>query len=936
MSISDILYTVILGPLELLFDMIFSIVYDEIGSAGLTLTVLSLVINLLILPLYRRADHIQEQERDQAKQLKPGIDKIKRVFKGDEQFLMLQTYYRQNHYKPWFALRSALPLLLQVPFFIAAYNYLSHLELLQDISFGPIPNLGRPDGMLTVFGITINILPVAMTLINIVSGAVYTHGMPLKSKIQLYGMALLFLILLYDSPSGLVFYWTLNNVFSLGKNLIQKTSDSRKTGRILWALSGIAFLLFFEIIHPVAGPVMKAIFAAAGLTMLFPLVRSLVLRKQASGPYNVGKASAVSKEINNPDEKTAKRIFWSSCFFLTILTGLLIPSTIIHESPGEFADVAHYLPPVSFLLNPTLTAAGLFLVWGGIFYQLSSPNAKRRFPTAFTCVAAAAMINYTLFGLDYGNLSSCLAYDYVIKVNMKDMITNAAAILLSCGAVLVLWKWRRILLQIICYAGCAATIIMSFLNISGIISETKEIEKSISAQQKKEVDLPSFTLDTEGKNVVFIMLDRAISGFIPYIFNEKPELTKAFDGFTYYPNTLSYGAFTNSATPAMFGGYEYTPLELGKRTEKTIREKHNEALKLMPAVFRSKGYDVTVCDPPYANYRTITDLSIYDDDPEIHAYKTIGVFGEQDPVRYANWDRLVRRNLFSYSLFRCSPVLFHWEMYDKGQYNDAAVKWSDKGVVYLAMSTDRASGIKQDFQNSYDVLVNLPSMTKISNNGSSHFMMIDNDTTHEPRLLQMPDYVPDNAIDNSLLETGRRTKPDGEELWLTEIVQIEHYHVNMSALLQIGKWLEYLKENRLYDNTRIIIASDHGRSIGLYSFIMDNVKTGSQPDDSMPDVMYFNPLLMVKDFDSHGCATDNSFMTNADVPTIAFSGLIENPTNPFTGKAITDTLKTSNEQFPVYMSFKLTDKNLPAFTDYTLIRMQGHYMFDPENWSYVK
>ena len=58
--------------------------------------------------------------------------------------------------------------------------------------------------------------------INVVSSAIYLKGFPLKTKIQLYGMALFFLVFLYNSPAALVFYWTLNNVFSLVKTIFYK------------------------------------------------------------------------------------------------------------------------------------------------------------------------------------------------------------------------------------------------------------------------------------------------------------------------------------------------------------------------------------------------------------------------------------------------------------------------------------------------------------------------------------------------------------------------------------------------------------------------------------------------------------------------------------------------------------------------------------------
>ena len=211
--ILDILQKLILGPLMLLFDAVFAVSYRITGSPGGSVVLLSLMINLLLLPLFRRVDAVQREELLQARMLKPGIEKIRRAFRGDERFMILQTYYRQNNYKPYYALRGSLSLLLEIPFFLAAYRFLSGLNLLQGAAFGPISDLGQPDHLISVFGVSVNLLPILMTFINMVSGALYARDMPLKSKIQLYGIALVFLVLLCNSPSGLVFYWTLNNIF---------------------------------------------------------------------------------------------------------------------------------------------------------------------------------------------------------------------------------------------------------------------------------------------------------------------------------------------------------------------------------------------------------------------------------------------------------------------------------------------------------------------------------------------------------------------------------------------------------------------------------------------------------------------------------------------------------------------------------------------------
>ena len=132
--------------------------------------------------------------------------------------MILSAYYRQNNYHPLYALRSLFALFIQIPFFIAAYQLLSELPALKETSFLFLKDLGSPDKLVTIGSISLNILPVIMTVINIAASAVYTKGLELKEKLTLYLTAFLFLILLYNSPSGLVLYWTLNNIFSLFKN----------------------------------------------------------------------------------------------------------------------------------------------------------------------------------------------------------------------------------------------------------------------------------------------------------------------------------------------------------------------------------------------------------------------------------------------------------------------------------------------------------------------------------------------------------------------------------------------------------------------------------------------------------------------------------------------------------------------------------------------
>jgi arylsulfatase A-like enzyme len=114
---------------------------------------------------------------------------------------------------------------------------------------------------------------------------------------------------------------------------------------------------------------------------------------------------------------------------------------------------------------------------------------------------------------------------------------------------------------------------------------------------------------------------------------------------------------------------------------------------------------------------------------------------------------------------------------------------------------------------------------------------------------------------------------------------IKYYHVNNAFYLKFGEWLEELKKNGVYDNTRIIIVSDHGAGVSTYPEEKQISFSGESREK-------YNPVLFIKDFNEHGeLKTDMNFMTSADVPSLASAGIINNPVNPFTGKPINEDPK---------------------------------------------
>jgi hypothetical protein len=351
----------------------------------------------------------------------------------------------------------------------------------------------------------------------------------------------------------------------------------------------------------------------------------------------------------------------------------------------------------------------------------------------------------------------------------------------------------------------------------------------------------------------------------------------------------------------------------------------------MPALFYEKGYNVTVCDPPYAGYSTVPDLSIYDDYPNIRTFITKGYYWNAQKVNVS--DRNFR-NFFCYSVTKIAPLAIQDHLYNHGSYNESIgnKRFLDEMKNSTAIVKEglyRCTGINEEVMEDYLTIANLVDMTTISDDASDNFLMIDNELTHWPIYFKEPEYEVAYFVDNEAYEKEHadRYTVDGVTLKMENDVQIGSYQVNMCAMLKIGAWLEYLKEQGVYDNTRIIIVSDHGYGLP------------QREDMLLPggvNVEAVNPVLLVKDFDSNGAFTvDTQFMTNADTPTMAMTGLLEDPVNPATGNPVFSDQKCESEQHVIATSeWRTTANNGNTFAPSDWYAVHSDIR-DGDSWTYL-
>ena len=545
----EIIFSIIIFPIVQLIDIVYLFLWRVFGNHGISILCLSFVISILTLPLYLIAEKWQQSERTIQNTMKYRIQRIKAVFSGDEQYLILSAYYRHNHYHPVYALRSTFGLLIQIPFFISAYYFISNLKVLQNISFFFIKDLLNPDTLLVINNFSLNLLPILMTIINIISGVIYSKGLSIRDKVQIFIVPAIFLLLLYNSPSALVLYWTANNLFSLIKNIIIKNRNPLRT--VYYIIFGLVIIFDIYVLFFHSGYYVKRIFAVIFISsvLLIPLIIK----------YSNIFISKYFNSINNNDILN-KQLFFISVICNFILIGIIIPSSLIASSTQEFSFIGSNSSPFPFIFTTINQAIGIFIFWPICIYYLFSSKIKILI-TYFSCLLLLIFcINNFIFSGNYGTITTTLILSNpgTFFTNIHFVIINILTLLIIIliFSLFIFSHYRKILFSFLIILTCT----FSGMTIFNIIKIKTEYQKLLNMYSHETASIhdefePVFNLSKNGKNVFIIMLDRALSAYIPYIFDEKQELINSFSGFKRYPNSISYGSFTIFGVPPLFGGY---------------------------------------------------------------------------------------------------------------------------------------------------------------------------------------------------------------------------------------------------------------------------------------------------------------------------------------------------------------------------------------------
>ncbi|QWD10807.1 membrane protein insertase YidC [Polynucleobacter paneuropaeus] len=196
------------GYLTILAKPIFWLlakIQSYVGNWGWSIILLTILIKLAFFPL--SAASYKSMAR--MKEVQPRLVAMKEQYKGDPQKLnqAMMEMYKKEKINP---VGGCLPVVIQIPVFISLYwVLLSSVETRGAPWIGWIHDLSAPDPYY--------ILPIVMAISMFVQTKLNpTPPDPIQAKVMLY-MPIVFSIMFFFFPAGLVLYWVVNNMLSIAQ-----------------------------------------------------------------------------------------------------------------------------------------------------------------------------------------------------------------------------------------------------------------------------------------------------------------------------------------------------------------------------------------------------------------------------------------------------------------------------------------------------------------------------------------------------------------------------------------------------------------------------------------------------------------------------------------------------------------------------------------------
>lgn len=194
-----------ISPIETALLAVMDGIYQVIPNYGWAIIILTLFVRVILLPLTIK----QTRSMKMMQALQPEIKKLQEKYKGDKEKLQQETmkFYQNNKFNP---LGGCLPILAQIPIFIALYRMLLHNSALKGADFLWLSNLSIKDPLYILA-----ILTAASTYLS--QKMVTTDP---QSERLMMPMTVFMGFIAINLPAGVLLYWVTTNIWTIGQQSI--------------------------------------------------------------------------------------------------------------------------------------------------------------------------------------------------------------------------------------------------------------------------------------------------------------------------------------------------------------------------------------------------------------------------------------------------------------------------------------------------------------------------------------------------------------------------------------------------------------------------------------------------------------------------------------------------------------------------------------------
>ncbi len=890
---THILHLIFIFPLEAAMKVALDSAYAVTDSYGVSLVILSVLVNAVLLPLYFLAEKWKVDVKGKHAQMASELSSIKKHSKGQERYFYIRAVYRRFNYHPLSPIKVSFGFLIQIPFFFAAYHLLLNFPAFEGVGFLFIKDLGAPDRLATFGDTAINVLPIVMTAVNILSAYVYAARMDHKEKMQLWVLALIFLVVLYSASAGLVFYWTLNNLFSMMKN-------------------GIGH--FFNLQY-LQSPAMEV---KDRPNENFVSDIKVWCQRTADHIFDVG-----SKSGSRPGFLPFAYFYCAIIYVVAVLN----PLYIYYSSPDSFG-----INSESLFITHIVTMVGKCLVGGVGMYLITVFVGPLSSILTRLSLAVAVVVYIFGYAVDYnlGIIRGVSFTNIEVLAGMSLSSKIIEALLLISLFAGVLRYYHQIVKPVALFL--AVVLVLQSVDAIKFVHNYKALfdRGSLTAEQKPVPTLPEntgevFSFSRDHPNIVVFILDAFPAQLLSELLMVRSDLIEGLDGFTWFRNTVSTGGFTLPSTAALVGGHRYTVRQKNNDNEKTVGEFIDEAWSLYPHVFGGMGYSISFIDPQWITKdfeRLLVDrgVNVHHYGQYIPYWRKKKVLSMEASISASFYDE----TLWQLSLFKSMPGFVkacHYRRINATlNRSSAKTQWSMQNTPLLNLLSSEDDPA---FNSSY--------IEKVQKNGTANWML--NSYLKFWPILDLLDEVSNAISDKPTLKFfwSRATIRGGSQSAgcgpaVDDYLRGEYdkdgdeeYTYHMACALQaLSDWFDWMKVNNVYDNTKIIIASDHGSS-----------GRGRKWDHEA-----IFALLMVKDFNERGSLhVSKQLMSNADIAAILCStiggceGIGEDPIRKPAENRVVEHAITQHGNWDWRQKKKFRVKR------YVQVRDD---VYDEDNWEYTE